>query len=140
MIDPVAARDPAPRSAAIGAWLGLIGVAAGAFGAHALRTRLDATHLQTFETAVRYQMIHALALLLAGGARGPSRARGVAVALFATGTLVFSGSLYALALGAPRWIGALTPLGGLGLMGGWLVLALSYGAAGRAPARSQSLT
>lgn len=133
--DSVAARDPAPRFAAIGAWLGLIGVAAGAFGAHALRTRLDAAHLQIFETAVRYQMIHGLALLLAGFTLRPSRSRGAAVALFASGTLVFSGSLYGLALGAPRWVGVLTPFGGLGLMGGWLALALSYGVAGRRPNR-----
>jgi uncharacterized membrane protein YgdD (TMEM256/DUF423 family) len=120
-----AASDPA-RPATIGAWVGLIGVAAGAFGAHALRARLDAAHLQTFETAVRYQMIHALALLVAGFTRGPGRARTMVVGLFSAGTLVFSGSLYALALGAPRWVGILTPFGGLALMGGWLALALSY--------------
>ena len=113
------------RYVAMGAVLALLAVAAGAFGSHALAARIPAERLGTFETAARYQMYHALALLLVGLAFDrlpPGRAR-LSGRLFVAGTLVFCGSLYALALGAPRWFGAVAPVGGLCFMGGWLALA-----------------
>lgn len=104
-----------------------LGVAAGAFGAHALASRLPAERLDTFEIAVRYQMYHALALLALAWAadRWPGAALHAAGWLFGAGILVFSGTLYAIALGAPRWLGAITPLGGVALMSAWLLLAWS---------------
>lgn len=111
----------------LGAASGLIAVAAGAFGAHALRSRLTPEHLAVFETAVRYQMFHALALFVAAWAvtRWPGGAPLWAGWLFALGTVLFSGSLYALALTGTRWFGAITPLGGLAFLAGWLCLVLS---------------
>jgi uncharacterized membrane protein YgdD (TMEM256/DUF423 family) len=99
---------------ALGALAAFIGVALGAFAAHGLKSRLDPAMLATFETGVRYQMYHALALL------------GVAWActwLFLAGIVIFSGTLYALALTGVRWLGAVTPLGGLAFLAGWLCLA-----------------
>jgi uncharacterized membrane protein YgdD (TMEM256/DUF423 family) len=113
------------RYVAAGAVLALLAVAAGAFGSHALAARIPAERLGTFETAARYQMYHALALVLLGlgfDQLPPGRAR-LPARLFVAGTLVFCGSLYGLALGAPRWFGAVAPVGGLCFMGGWLVLA-----------------
>ncbi len=111
--------------ALLGALLAFLAVGAGAFGAHALRGRLTADLLEVFETAARYQMYHALALLVVGwlAAQTPSRALRVAGWLFVLGTLLFSGSLYLLTLSGLRWLGAITPLGGLGFLGGWLALA-----------------
>jgi uncharacterized membrane protein YgdD (TMEM256/DUF423 family) len=111
----------------MGCTFGLSVVAAGAFGAHALRTRLPADLLAVFETAARYQMYHALALLAAAllAARAPSRAASAAGWLFAAGIVVFSGSLYALALTGIRVLGAITPLGGLCFLAGWFALALA---------------
>ncbi|HUK65492.1 MAG TPA: DUF423 domain-containing protein [Anaeromyxobacteraceae bacterium] len=111
----------------LGAVSAFLSVAAGAFGAHALRTRLTPELFAVFETAARYQMYHALGLLAAAYASerfgGPaSVAAGV---LFALGTLVFSGSLYALALSGIRVLGAVTPLGGLAFLAGWALLAFS---------------
>lgn len=110
----------------IGCVLAFLGVAAGAFGAHALREHLPADLLAVWETAARYQMYHALALLAVAWAaqRWPDAAL-VAVAgwLFIAGVVVFSGSLYLLALTGVRWLGAVTPLGGLALLAGWLLLA-----------------
>jgi uncharacterized membrane protein YgdD (TMEM256/DUF423 family) len=113
--------------AAIGAWLGLVAVAAGAFGAHALRSRVDPVHLQAFETGVRYQILHALALLAVGLAedRGRERLLQWAGILFVLGVALFSGSLYGLALNGPRWLGPVTPLGGLALMAAWACLAVA---------------
>jgi uncharacterized membrane protein YgdD (TMEM256/DUF423 family) len=112
---------------AMGALSALISVAAGAFGAHALRERLAPELLTTFETAARYQMYHALALLAVGlaAARGASPLWSWTVGLFVAGTLLFSGSLYALALTGIRWLGAITPLGGLCFLAGWAVFALA---------------
>ena len=100
-------------------------VTLGAFGAHGLRGRLVPDMLLTFEIGVRYQMYHALALLAAGLALSRSPATAIALAgwLFIAGTLVFSGSLYALALSGQRWLGAVTPLGGAAFIAGWIVLA-----------------
>jgi uncharacterized membrane protein YgdD (TMEM256/DUF423 family) len=109
----------------IGAGSAFVAVAAGAFGAHALRGALPADLLEVFETAARYQMYHALALLAAGRAasRRSCGAARLAGWLFVLGTVLFSGSLYALSLSGARWLGAVTPLGGLAFLGGWLALA-----------------
>src|SRR3954465_194468 len=98
----------------IGALSAMIAVAAGAFGAHALRTRLSLEYLAVFETAARYQMYHALGLLAVAWAasRWPGAFSHGAGWLFVAGTVLFSGSLYALALTGARWLGAITPLGG----------------------------
>jgi uncharacterized membrane protein YgdD (TMEM256/DUF423 family) len=109
----------------IGALAGFVAVAAGAFGAHALREALPADLLEVFETAARYQMYHALALLMVGwvASRRPSAAATLAGWLFVAGIALFSGSLYVLSLTGARWLGAITPLGGLAFLGGWLALA-----------------
>jgi uncharacterized membrane protein YgdD (TMEM256/DUF423 family) len=110
---------------ALGCLSGFLGVALGAFGAHALKGRLDADLLATFEVGVRYQMVHALALLAVGWActRWPGALVNASGWLFVAGSVIFSGSLYALSLTGLRWLGAITPLGGLGLLAGWLCLA-----------------
>jgi uncharacterized membrane protein YgdD (TMEM256/DUF423 family) len=102
-----------------------IAVILGAFGAHALRGRIVPDMLGAFEIGVRYQMYHALALLAVGLAVGrwPAPAITVAGWLFIAGTLVFSGSLYILALTGARGLGAVTPLGGVAFIAGWLALA-----------------
>jgi len=109
---------------ALGSLLGLIGVAAGAFGAHALRSHLTPDLLATWETAVRYQLVHALALLATGWAatRWPGALIRSAGWLFFVGTVVFSGSLYILSLTGLRWLGAVTPIGGLAFLAGWACL------------------
>jgi len=117
--------------ATLGALSALIAVAAGAFGAHGLRGRLTSDHLAIFETAARYQMYHALALLTVAWAverapAAPSAPAQWAGWLFVAGTVIFSGSLYALSLTGVRWLGAITPLGGLAFMAGWLSLALAF--------------
>lgn len=107
--------------------VGVVGASAvllGAFGAHALRTVLDARSTELWHTAVNYHVWHALALTLAVGL-GHGRSRRVAIAAFAIGIVLFSGSLYALALGAPRWCGIITPFGGLAFVTGWIALGLS---------------
>lgn len=111
--------------AAAGAVAALIGVALGAFGAHALQGRLDPADLETFETGVRYQMYHALALLGVAwlATRWPGPATTFAGWAFVAGIVVFSGSLYMLVLTGPRWLGAVTPLGGLAFLAGWVALA-----------------
>ena len=111
----------------LGASSAFIAVAAGAFGAHALRDRLDPAMLAVFETGSRYQMYHALALLAVAWAvtRWPGPWAGRAGWLFVAGTLLFSGSLYALALTGVRWLGAITPLGGVAFLAGWICLALA---------------
>lgn len=108
-----------------GAVTGLLGVALGAFGAHALRTRLSPELLAAFETGVRYQMYHAFAVIAAAWActRWQRRVFGVAGGLFIAGIVVFSGSLYLLALTGARWLGAITPLGGVAFLAGWACLA-----------------
>lgn len=112
----------------LGALLALLGVAAGAFGAHALRDRLDPAMLQTFETAARYQLVHALALFAAGATARHAPRSGVAFACtaFIAGVALFSGSLYALALTGVRTWGAVTPLGGVAFMAGWAALARAH--------------
>jgi uncharacterized membrane protein YgdD (TMEM256/DUF423 family) len=104
--------------------IGIAGASAvllGAFGAHALRGVLDAQSRELWHTAVNYHVWHALALVMAAGF-GRGRIGRIAIAAFAIGIVLFSGSLYALALGAPRWVGIITPFGGLAFVAGWLAL------------------
>ena len=110
---------------AVGAIAAGLAVAAGAFGAHGLRGRLDTELLAVFETAARYQMYHALALFAVAWAvrRWPESPAALAGWCFVAGIVVFSGSLYALALTGTRWLGAITPLGGLAFLAGWAILA-----------------
>ena len=110
---------------ALGSVSGFLAVGLGAFGAHALKARLTPELLATFEVGVRYQLIHALALLGVGWAatRWPGTAVNASGWLFVAGTVVFSGSLYALSLTGVRWLGAITPIGGAAFLAGWLCLA-----------------
>lgn len=112
---------------ALGAILAGLSVAAGAFGAHGLRGLLDADMLANFETAARYQMYHALALLIVGvlAAYLPARIVNWIGWLFIVGILLFSGSLYLMAFTGVRMLGAITPLGGVAFIAGWLLLAVA---------------
>ncbi len=103
---------------------GALGVALGAFGAHALAARLSPADLATFETGARYQMYHAVALLGVGAwiDRHPARHLHWAARAFGLGIVVFSGSLYALVLTGQRWLGAITPIGGVALIAGWVLV------------------
>lgn len=110
-----------------GAWVAAAGASAvllGAFGAHALRKVLDQQGMELWHTAVEYHFWHALALALAV-AWGRGRSARLATVAFAVGIALFCGSLYALALGAPRWVGIITPAGGLAFVVGWVALGLS---------------
>jgi uncharacterized membrane protein YgdD (TMEM256/DUF423 family) len=112
----------------LGTLFGALGVGLGAFGAHALKERLSADMLSTFETGVRYQMYHALALVAVVVALGRWPDSFLAVTagwLFVAGIILFSGSLYGLALLDVRILGAITPLGGVALIAGWLCLLLA---------------
>jgi len=108
-----------------GAVLAGLGVAAGAFGAHGLEGRVSPDRLETFRTAVAYQMYHALALLAVGwaAAQGGGGLVHGAGYCFVAGILVFSGSLYLLVLTDTSWLGAITPLGGAAFLVGWGLLA-----------------
>jgi uncharacterized membrane protein YgdD (TMEM256/DUF423 family) len=110
-----------------GALSAFIAVAAGAFGAHALRTRLTPELLTAFETGARYQMYHAFALFAVAWAasRWPDPVVRLAGWLLIGGTVLFSGSLYLLALTGSRWLGAITPVGGLCFLAGWATLAVA---------------
>lgn len=111
----------------MGSVLAFLSVAAGAFGSHGLKEQLDTELLQIFETAVKYQMYHALALILTGilinlyGGIWPIRAGW----FFLAGIILFSGSLYILSLSGIRWFGAITPFGGLSFLCGWICLILT---------------
>ena len=111
----------------IGALSGALGVAAGAFGAHALRDKLEPRMLEVFETGARYQMYHALALLVIGliANRWPSTLITSAGWLMVAGTLFFSGSLYAMAFTGVRALGAITPIGGVCFIAGWVCVAVA---------------
>lgn len=100
------------------------GVAAGAFGAHALKSLLDTSMLQVFDTATRYQMYHAFGLCIVSWAieRYPQQRLEKAGWLFTIGILLFSGSLYVVSLGGIKWMGAVTPIGGLAFFAGWIFL------------------
>ena len=114
---------------AIGAMAGGAGVALGAFGAHGLKTRVSPEMLAVFETGVRYHLVHALALLAVGWVadRSPGPWASAAGCLFVAGIAVFSGTLYLMTLGGPRWLGVLTPLGGISFISGWIALAVASG-------------
>ena len=112
--------------AVLGSVSAFVAVLAGAFGAHTLRTRIAPELLAVFETGARYHMYHALALLGVAWAASqwpspPVRAAGW---LFVAGTVLFSGSLYVLSLTGMRWLGAVTPVGGVLFLGGWIALAI----------------
>ncbi|OQZ00585.1 MAG: hypothetical protein B6D35_06305 [Candidatus Brocadia sp. UTAMX2] len=108
----------------IGALLAGVGVAAGAFGAHGLKSRLSPEMLSVFEVGVRYQMYHAFALMATAWAktRWPSSLVVIGGWLFVAGTVLFSGSLYLLSLSGMHWPGIVTPLGGVALLAGWICL------------------
>ena len=111
----------------VGAVFGFLGVAIGAFGAHGLKNRLSPDMLAIFETGVRYQMYHVFALLIVAAAighAGSARLLTIAGWSFITGMVLFSGSLYALALTGISGLGAITPLGGLAFLVGWACLAI----------------
>ena len=110
---------------AIGCVCAALGVAAGAFGAHMLKGLLDPPMLAAYDTATRYQMYHAFGIVLSGFAVRVSRDVRMAMAgwMFLAGILLFSGSLYGVALLGVRWLGAITPIGGAAFILGWGVLA-----------------
>jgi uncharacterized membrane protein YgdD (TMEM256/DUF423 family) len=110
---------------ALGAFNAALAVAAGAFGAHGLRDRLETRALEIFETGARYHMYHALAMVLAGLVAAKVSGATTAGWLFQAGIVIFSGSLYALALTDVKVLGAITPIGGLAFLAGWLWLAWS---------------
>jgi len=116
-------RQPAYSTGLLVGLAGASAVILGAFGAHALRGVLDERGTELWHTAVSYHFWHALALVLAVAAAG-GRARRVAIVAYAVGIVIFCGSLYALALGAPRWFGAITPLGGVAFIVGWIALGM----------------
>ena len=119
---------------AVAAFNMALAVMTGAFGAHALKTRLSPEALSWWQTAVAYQMWHALGLVALGvllklstpSAMLPVTGIQTSALLLQIGIVIFSGSLYAMALGAPRWFGAITPIGGLAFIAGWLWLAYSF--------------
>lgn len=109
---------------AMGAFSALMSVTAGAFGTHALRTRLSPEMLNVFEIGVRYQMYHSIALIAVAWVytRWSTTLVSVSGFLFILGIILFSGSLYLLSLTGIKWLGAITPLGGLALLSGWACL------------------
>lgn len=115
--------------ALIGSLLGALGVAFGAFGAHALQSRVEPRMLEIWETAVRYQMYHVFALFAAAWIIGQTHTQtSLATAagwLFLAGVLIFSGSLYVMVFTGMRWLGAITPIGGTALIIGWVCLAIA---------------
>lgn len=105
---------------AVAAVYGGLAVVAGAFGAHGLRARLDPSQLSAWNTAAQYQLIHSLVLLALGLFHSQTgRSVTLQASLFAVGILFFSGSIYLLTLTPMRWLGPITPLGGLLMIGGW---------------------
>ena len=120
--------EPLRPALVLGALFALLAVMAGAFGAHGLRGVVDARGLEVFQTAVTYQIYHSLALILvailpvAGLSR---RLLGVAAGFFVAGILLFSGSLYLLVLTDLRWMGPVTPVGGIGFMVGWILVLMA---------------
>lgn len=126
---PVAGLSAGKGAAVAGAMLAGLGVALGAFGAHGLKSMLEPQALGWWQTAVQYQMWHALALLAMAALRDVRT--GLPAGLMGAGVLLFSGSLYAMALTGARWLGAVTPLGGLLLIAGWCLLAWRLAAPSR---------
>jgi uncharacterized membrane protein YgdD (TMEM256/DUF423 family) len=129
-------RTFALRCIVAGALLMFVGVVLGAFGAHALQQVLTPRQLSSYQTGVLYQQLHSLALLLVGvialvTPASPWLAR--AAVLFGAGMFFFSGSIYLMTLGAPRWLGMVAPIGGLSFMLAWLALAAHAWRARRVP-------
>jgi uncharacterized membrane protein YgdD (TMEM256/DUF423 family) len=124
-------KPPLAAITRLAAWFGFSGVALGAFGAHALRARLSPASLEIYRTGVLYHLLHAVALLAVAALADRLRAPRATAALFAGGIAVFSGSLYLLAVTGARTWGAVTPLGGLALMAGWLTILLPPARAAR---------
>ena len=120
--------EPLRPALVLGALFALLAVMAGAFGAHGLRGVIDERGLEVFQTAVTYQVYHSLALILvailpvAGLSR---RLLGIAAGFFVAGILLFSGSLYLLVLTDLRWVGPVTPVGGMGFMVGWILVVIA---------------
>jgi uncharacterized membrane protein YgdD (TMEM256/DUF423 family) len=126
--EPARGHPGARALVAAGALAALVGVALGAFGAHGLRTRVAPGLLQVWETAVLYQLVHALGLVLVGAlwlALPRARLLRWSGWVMAGGTVLFSGSLYGLVLTEVRWLGAITPFGGGAFLLGWALLALA---------------
>lgn len=123
----------AARCLWIGAAMAAVAILLGAFGAHVLEKELSPRDLTVFETAVRYQMYHALGLCLCGllAAHRPGRAQRLAAQGFLFGTVLFSGSLYLLVGTGVRWLGAITPFGGVLFVAGWIALAVAARDLGR---------
>lgn len=113
------------RWIATGAVLGALSVVLGAFAAHALKERLAAEELAWWGTAVQYQALHAVALVLFGLFRQRKAGSSLTGWCLFAGALIFSGTLYGLALGGPRWLGAITPIGGTSMIIGWLAFAFA---------------
>ena len=111
----------------VGAAFGGLGVVIGAFGAHALKNRLDEYAMSVFKTGVEYHFYHAIALIVVGVLMliKPSAMLGWSALAFTVGIIIFSGSLYALALSGIKVLGAITPIGGVALIAGWVLLAAS---------------
>jgi uncharacterized membrane protein YgdD (TMEM256/DUF423 family) len=109
----------------LGGLFGFLGVGIGAFAAHMLKPKLTPELFDIFEVGVRYHMYHALAIVAVGlaAAQWPESGVGLAGCLFAAGIMVFSGSLYVLAITGTKWLGAITPIGGVAFLAGWAVLA-----------------
>jgi uncharacterized membrane protein YgdD (TMEM256/DUF423 family) len=112
----------------LGALSAFVSVGAGAFGAHALKQALTADMLTVYHTAVDYQFIHSIGLIMIGALQrqSPRRAHVVAAWTMFAGIIIFSGSLYVLSISGIRWLGMITPIGGVGLLAAWLILAISY--------------
>lgn len=110
----------------LGSFLAGLAVAAGAFGAHALRARLEPRDLEIFETAARYQMYHGLALLIVAWLIAQGVNAAAAGWAFTIGSVIFSGSLYLMVFTGQRWLGAITPLGGVAFLIGWLLTGLAF--------------
>jgi uncharacterized membrane protein YgdD (TMEM256/DUF423 family) len=122
-----ALRPPAAHFMTAGALLMLLAVMLGTFGAHALQATLAPRQLASYQTGVTYHLFHALALVVLGGLAQVTRPTpwlSRAGLLLGAGIVLFSGSIYAMALGAPRWLGMVAPLGGTSFMLGWIALAL----------------
>lgn len=109
-----------------GSFLAALAVTLGAFGAHGLKSKVSPADLAVFETGVRYHMYHALGLILIGilGFHYNSQVIQLPAVLLSVGILIFSGSLYILVFAGLRWMGAITPIGGIALIAGWILLAI----------------
>ena len=116
----------------LAAGLAGIAVALGAFGAHAMKDHYEAAVLQTFETAVRYQMYHALAIGLCAALGMHGRRTGAAAICFLVGIVLFCGSIYGLVFLQAKWLGPVTPIGGVAFLAGWLLLVLRAGSSSAA--------